>query len=333
MIFLTGGSKTHYKVLRLDKLSDSQIEELTQLINQSRNSTVFHNIELNIFISAFFSLQGFILTVQIENKIQGFVICFKKPDDKVITSPFQLSLSTYGGPVTLPDKEKLIPGMLRHLKKLTNGGYIYIKSSHHIAPAVYKIAGYKVKSIPTLLINTDRNEELIWNDIDNRIIRGINKALKKKVTIEIANEKDLIPLTEIYEEVCKRKKLHYHGFNYYSELYDSIKNGAKMTLFYARYEDQYISAMSVLEFKDFINPWFGGTKTEFVNTGAGSLIYWEILRYASLKKFRIFDFLGLDIDSIAFYKKGFGGKEFDVCHASYAPLYSRIHKRILKILK
>jgi lipid II:glycine glycyltransferase (peptidoglycan interpeptide bridge formation enzyme) len=79
-----------------------------------------------------------------------------------------------------------------------------------------------------------------------------------------------------------------------------------------------------------INPWFGGTLNEFVSTEAGSLIYWEIMKYGSKNGYKKLDFLGLDIGPIAFYKKGFGGTEVPVYHLGYSSLLYKVRNKIKK---
>jgi hypothetical protein len=318
-----------YNIRDLDSLKK---DELINVINKSDNSTAFHSLDFNLYISDYFELQTFILVALLGKKIQGFLIFHRKANDKLITSPYQLSLSVYGGPVSLSGNYKIIGGLLKHLKKYSRNGSIYIKSGYKISSEIYKKSGYKVQIIPTLLINTDRTENEIWKNIDNRIRRNIKKAVKNNIEISVDDQQNIDSLIEIYKDTCERKGLYYHEEKYYKNLYRILHNDVRMKIYYAKYNGTIVSAMSVLEFKDLINPWFGGTKAEFMETGAGSMIYWEILRYACSNRYRIFDFLGLDIGPVAFYKKGFGGEEAEVCHASYTPVYIRILSKARKIL-
>ena len=184
-----------------------------------------------------------------------------------------------------------------------------------------------------MLIPLSSSENEIWENIDNRIKRNIKKAWKCNLKISRDNGENIDQLTEIYKSLCKNKGLFFHGADYYRRLSSILQYDIKMCIFYASIDGDIISAMSVLEFKDTINPWFGGTKHEHMETGAGSLIYWEILKYGRLKGYKTFDFLGLDIGPIAFYKEGFGGYKEDVCHASYSPLVLRILRKFNRILR
>lgn len=320
-------------MIRLNELDNIVIDQLNRVLELSDNATPFHDIELNKFVSEYFSLESFVLFALIRDEIRGFIIFHEKENDLLITSPYQLSLLTYGGPVSLPGNDQILIEIVKNLKKQARKGTVYIKSGYKLSSDLYHRSGYRVKAIPTLLINTDRSEELIWNSFDNRIRRNIKKAIKHNIEVTVENDKYLDHFANVYKDVCERTGLFFHGNDYYKKLYYILQKNVKMYIFYAKYKGNIISAMSVLEYKDYINPWFGGTKDEFTDTGAGSLVYWEILKHASAGGFSTFDFLGLDIGPIAFYKRGFGGNEADVCHATFSPLSSRIQNRILKILR
>ena len=322
-----------YELFSTKDLDQSLVQGLRDVVNKAGNSTAFHDIDFNLFISNYFLLQSFIIVAFKESQIQGFLIFFTKEKDNLITSPYQLSLSTYGGPVSLNDDNEIIIGLLKSLKKHCGRGSVYIKSGYKTPLEVYRKTGYKIKTIPTLLIPIDRPETEIWRNIDNRIKRNIKKAWKSNIEIFRDNGEHIDQFAEIYKNVCERKRLHYHGAEYYRDVCKIMQNDVVMSIFYATMDTKIISAMSILEFKDIINPWFGGTKTEFIETGVGSLLYWEIIKYGSLKGYKLFDFLGLDIGPIAFYKKGFGGNEADVCHAGYTPMVIRIIRKLGRIVK
>lgn len=325
--------RTTFEIIRLNELDNRMIDRLNRVLVLSDYSTAFHDPELNRFVSDYFSLESYVLIALVRDEIRGFIICHKKQSDSLITSPYQLSLLTYGGPVSLPGNDQVLTDLLKNLKKYLLKGSIYIKSGYKLSTDFYKNSGFRVKTIPTLLIDTDRSEQLIWDSFDNRIRRNIKKALKHNIEVTVENDKYLDHFADIYRDLCERKGLCFHGTDYYKKLYYILQKNVKMSIYYAKYNSTIISAMSALEYKDDINPWFGGTKAEYTDTGAGSLVYWEILKHASTGGFRTFDFLGLDIGPIAFYKKGFGGKEVNVCHASYSPLFSRIQNRIKKTIK
>ncbi|OQB59868.1 MAG: FemAB family protein [Bacteroidetes bacterium ADurb.Bin145] len=324
--------RTKFKVIKLNELDNLTIDHLKRVLAFSENSTPFHDPELNKFISVFFSLESYVIIALDGDEIYGFIICHKKQDDSLITSPYQLSLLTYGGPVSLPGKDHIITDLLRKLKKNFLKDTIYIKSGYKIPTDLYRKSGYRIQTIPTLLIDTDRSEQLIWDGFDNRIRRNIKKAIKHNIEVIIENERYLEQFAYVYKDVCERTGLFFHGPDYYKKLFYTLQNDVKMSIYYAKYNSNIISAMSVLEYKDQINPWFGGTKANFIDTGAGSLIYWEILKHACSGGFRTFDFLGLDIGPIAFYKRGFGGTEIDICHANYSPFLKRAIRKISRYL-
>ncbi len=324
--------------VRIDTISLKQLDsklkgELNEVLNNSDHATPFHSLDLSQFVSDYFLLDSYLIYASMGDEIRGFLIFHKDKKNNTLASPYQLSLTVYGGPVSLPGNELVIISLLRYLKKSAFRSRVYIKSGPAVSFDLFSGAGYKVKTIPTLLIDTCKSEKELWEGLENRIRRNIRKAKENNIEITILNNNCIDRFIELYRELCLRKDLFFHGADYYRNLYGILQKDVKMRIFYAAYEGEVISAMSVLEYKDYINPWFGGTDHEYLSTGAGSLLYWEIIRYASCEGYRIYDFLGLDVGPIAFYKKGFGGREADVCHASYSPLYLRGYNKLFKLFK
>jgi hypothetical protein len=315
-------------------LSESQIQKITDfLLSHACNSVAFNDLNFNLFVSEYFLLETEILIAKENDRIIGMLIYSIDAENKVFASPYQKSLSTYGGPIYSFEHEDVAQRLLLELKSLARkkNFSVYIKSGPKTKPQVYQGLGFKVNTIPTLLINVSKTEEELWSELENRIKRNIKKAWKEDITVHI-NEVSFDELIRIYKELSLEKKLHFQGNEYFKRLEKLVFSSSDNRIFYAKKGNTVVSAMTVLCFKDTINPWFGATSREYIKTGAGSLVYWEILKYASLKGYKLYDFLGLDVGPIAFYKKGFGGYEEEVVHATYRPLLVKVKNKIKKIL-
>lgn len=317
-----------YYIINLKNLDSEKKSQIRNLALISRNSTAFHDLNLNLLISEQFKLETNIILAYRNAILVGFLIyCI---DNDIIFSPYQLSLCAYGGPVSPEDSVSC--KLIKELKRHCGNNSIYIKCINNISPQIFLSCGFKIKTIPTLIIPLNQSTDEIWKSIDNRIKRNIKKAQHNNILISRDDGQNMDMLAGIYKNVCDRKGLTFHDFDYYRKISNVLNNDVKIRVFYAEYEGKTISAMSVLEYKEIINPWFGGTIDEFMSTGAGSLLYWEIIRYGIQMGFKVYDFLGLDIGPIAFYKKGFGGYESDVYHVTYSPLYKRIKSKLSKYL-
>jgi len=317
------------------KLSEQELHVLKQFVSKAHNATAFHNIDFIVYYSKYFNLATEVISAYQNNALVACLIISYAGNQKVYLSPFQKSLSTYGGPISLPDFRHLEVALLRRLKKycFKKGCTAYIKAGPKSDAELFRKSGYITNTIPTSLINLHKTEDDLWMSIENRIRRSIKKAWNEGVSVVKVPYDNFKELTTVYNDLCIRTQLHFESESYYLNLAEIFKNGdVGLSVYYAKLNDKVISAMAVLEFGDTINPWFGGTLTDFVKTGAGSLIYWEIMKDGNKQGFKWFDFLGLDVGPIAFYKRGFGGVDYDVMHATYKPYYMRILNRINKIV-
>jgi len=321
----------------ISKLTDSDLELCHNLLMNSPDKHIFNDLRLHLRIQDYFkdTIEGNVLFFAEKENIFGYIILYNEIAKKLLTyfSPYQQSLITYGGIVCPdnPDNKEIRKKFLKEIIKFLGiNSSIYIKSLPGIDIDVYNSLGYNVVEKKTLFINTQRTEEEIWKEIEYRNKRKVKKALQLGVTVKVVipeDVKDIDPLFNIYKEVCERTGLYLHSRRYYLSILDNNSFNHSL-IFYAYFEDKIISAMTVLYCDDVIIYWFGGTFNNYKHMNAGSLIYWEIIKYASQNNFKIFDLLGLDIPNIAFYKKGFGGYEVPVYHITYKPLGYKVKNKL-----
>jgi len=326
----------------ISKLTDSDLELCHNLLMNSPDKHIFNDLRLHLRIQDYFkdTIEGNVLFFAEKENIFGYIILYNEIAKKLLTyfSPYQQSLITYGGIVCPdnPDNKEIRKKFLKEIIKFLGiNSSIYIKSLPGIEIDVYNSLGYNIVENKTLFINTQSKEDELWEDIKNRIKWNINKAYQSNIKVKIVipeNTQDIDPLFNIYAEVCKRTGLYLHNKNYYFSILDN-NNFNHSLIFYAYYNDTIISTMAVLYFDNIIISWFGGSYYKYRNYNASSLIYWEIIKYASQNNFKIFDLLGLDIPNIAFFKKGFGGYEVPVYHITYKPLGYKVKNKLNKMLE
>jgi len=323
----------------ISKLTDSDLELCHNLLMNSPDKHIFNDIRLHLRIQDYFkdTIGGNVLFFAEKENILGYIILYNEIAKKLITyfSPYQKSLITYGG-IVCSDNNEIRKKFLNDIIKYLGGkSSIYIKSLPGIDIDIYNSLGYNIVEKKTLFINTQPKEDELWEEIKNRIKWNIKKAYQSNIKVKIVipkNPQDINPLFNIYKEVCERTGLYLHSKNYYFSILDNNSFNHSL-IFYAYYNDTIISTMAVIYFDYIIISWFGGTYYKYRNFNASSLIYWEIIKYASQNNFKIFDLLGLDIPNIAFYKKGFGGYEVPVYHITYKPLGYKVINKLNKMLE
>lgn len=327
-----------YCLKELNDLTRQEIESFKQVLKACPEGTVFNDIELQATAYRYFKEgKGYVLYFIRNENIVGYFTFFHldKNGTHYLSSPYQKSLIPYGGLILDKKYKNHEKNILRIIRSFLNARsrVIYIKSNPELDISTYTKSGFKNKMIPTLMIDLNKSESQIWDSFQNRTRRNIKKAEKNRFEIRMIRpeSQDAIePLTLIYRKLCETKNIFYHNSGYYFSLLENIDKKYGARIFYAINQGKIVSAMSICQYNNVLNPWFGGTLNEFTETGAGSLIYWEILKYGNINGFKKFDFLGLDIPTIAFYKKGFGGSEVPVYHLSYSSYY---YKAINKIRK
>ena len=319
------------------ELTNSEIDLCNNLLIASPDRHIFNDIRLHLRIQDYYknTVEGNVLFFGSNGNITAYIIIYHIIGKKPINyfSPYQKSLITYGGIVCSEGRsqQKIY---LKELKKFLRRRAIYIKSIPGIDIGVYRELGFKINEKQTLYINTQKSEKELWGGIENRIKRNIKKGYQYNIRVNVIIPKvieDIEPLYEIYSELCARTGLYLHSKSYYFSILDN-NNFEHSLIFYAYKEDQVVSAMAVLQFDGMIIVWFGGDFIKYRYTNANSLIYWEVIKYACFHNLKCFDLLGLDIQNIAFFKKGFGGYELPVYHISYNSFSYKVVNKIRKLI-
>lgn len=323
----------------ISKLTDSDSELCHNLLMNSPDKHIFNDLRLHLRIQDYYkdTIVGNVLFFAVKDNILGYMIVYNEIDKKLITyvSPYQKSLITYGG-IVCPDNKEIRKKFLKEIIKFLGiNSSIYIKSLPGIDIDVYNSLGYNVIEKKTLFIPTIEMEDKVWEQLNSKVRWHINKAYKLNIIVNVMIPKtieDIEPLFDIYTELCERTGLYLHSRDYYFSILDN-NNFDHSLIFYAYFEGKIISAMAVLYFEDVIISWFGGTFVKYRNTDAGSLIRWEIIKYACQHNFKTFDSLGLDIPNIASFKKSFGGYEMPVYHITYNPLGYKVINKLNKVFR
>lgn len=319
------------------ELTNSEIDLCNNLLIASPDRHIFNDIRLHLRIQDYYknTVEGNVLFFSSNGNITAYIIIYHIIGKKPIYyfSPYQKSLITYGGIVCSEGRsqQKIY---LKELKKFLRRRAIYIKSIPGIDISIYRELGFKIVEKQTLYINTQKSEDELWNEIKRRNKRKVKKGYQSNISVNIIIPKvieDVEPLYEIYSELCARTGLYLHSKSYYFSILDN-NNFEHSLIFYAYKEEQVVSAMAVLQFDGMIIYWFGGTFMKYRYTNASSIIYWEIIKYACSHNLEYFDLLGLDIQDIAYFKKGFGGYEVPVYHITYKSLSFKVFNVIRKLI-
>jgi len=190
---------------------------------------------------------------------------------------------------------------------------------------------YKYKEHLNFLIDLNRPEEEIWEDIHKSRRKGINRATKKGIFIEELQDKKLIPIFySIVKETYKNANLPLEDISLFESVFELLvpKNMAKFYM--AKYEEIYIGARAVLCYKGLIYDWYAGALSDYLPLYVNEALVWHILKEESDNGYHTFDFGGAgnpdEEYGVREFKRRFGGEM--VNFGRYTKIHSPIKKKI-----
>ena len=191
--------------------------------------------------------------------------------------------------------------------------------------------GYEYEEHLNFLINLNRPEEEIWADIHKSRRKGINRATKKGIFIEELQDKKLIPtFYSIVEETYKNANLPLEDISLMESAFELLvpKNMAKFYM--AKYEDVYVGARAVLNYKGLVYDWYAGALSDYLSLYVNEALVWHILKEGANNTYHLFDFGGAgnpkEEYGVREFKRRFGGKM--VNFGRYTKVYSPIKMKI-----
>jgi len=183
--------------------------------------------------------------------------------------------------------------------------------------------GYEQTSRYTYVIEfSEKNPDLVWQDMDHSIRKSIRKAHKN--SLDICETFDIEEFYEINKYTFKRQNLKIpYSFNYVQNLYNTFKENIRM--FKAVDNNNNTHAINFY-IKDNKTAYYlmSGSDINYRASGAQNFIQWEAIKYYC-DKVKYFDFEGSMIESIESNFRKFGAVQ-----KQYFNIYN---KSILRKLK
>ena len=119
--------------------------------------------------------------------------------------------------------------------------------------------GYEYEERLNFLIDLNRPEEEIWRDIHKSRRKGINRAFNRGVVIEEVRDKKFIPIFYgIVEETYKNARIPLADISLLDSAFELLVPKNMATFYMAKYEDIYVGARVVLNYKGLIYDWYAG---------------------------------------------------------------------------
>ena len=200
--------------------------------------------------------------------------------------------------------------------------------------------GYGYEEHLNFLIDLGRSEEEIWGDIHKSRRKGINRATKKGVIVEELQDKKFIPLFySIINETYKNARIPLANISLIETAFDLLvpKNMAKFYI--AKYEDTFVGARVVLNYKGLIYDWYAGALSDYLPLYINEAMVWHILKEGANNEYHTFNFGGAgkpdEEYGVREFKRRFGGKmvNFGRYRKVYSPIKMKVAERGFKMYK
>lgn len=240
-----------------------------------------------------------------------FVELSKGPFRK-LTTPV---LTPYGGVVYRPGAGKreseresfntaCAEELISHLRgRYSHAFFVHSPGLADIRPFTW--AGWQESVRYTYVLDLS-DPERIWELLEHRVRKVLRKA---ESTLELGGPINIEQFCGLYERIYidREKRPPIGSSTIKAFLKSALESGlAEMRTVRGR-DGKVLSAMVFVYGDSMVFAWLSGSIPGKNSTGASSLLLWDAVRRYS-GKYGSLDMLGANIPSIAFFKKGFGGK-------------------------
>jgi FemAB-related protein (PEP-CTERM system-associated) len=133
-----------------------------------------------------------------------------------------------------------------------------------------------------------KDPDRLWSQLDAKVRNQIRKAERSGLTIEFGATEKLREFYNVFAQNMRDLGSPVHAVGFFQAILDAFADKASIVL--VRKDAHAIGGLLALSHKDsLIVPWASSLR-EYLSLCPNMLLYWETLRMACLKGFRIFDF-------------------------------------------
>lgn len=249
------------------------------------------------------------------NVLKGVLIGIIQKEHRGILGTISSRCIVVGGPLIENNDIKIAEMLLAFFSALVKNKCIYCQFRNifeikHYNQFFYK-EGFIYEEHLDIIINLEKNEDTLWNEVYSKRRNEIKKATKEGVYFEIISGEEAIDVTyEILLEIYGKVKLPLPRKDYFQKVYKVLSPDI-FKIFVAKIQNEVIGTMYTLCYKNTVYDWYAGSYKKYYNKYPNDLLTWEIFKWAKASGFKYFDFGGAGKPNIPYgvrdYKKKFGG--------------------------
>jgi hypothetical protein len=282
--------------------SNADAQEWDRINSESPHGTLFHQwnwlkITEKHTQTKFFPLIG----IKDNITIGIFPLFFQKKGPlKMVFSPPPHSALFYLGPVLTrnerlrQEKWEKIYGDFQYsvdnfIKNELKANYINISLSPGLQdPRPFDWSGYLVEPLYDYEIDLTKGTEHLFKTIDKKQRQDLTRAKKKGITVEIGQKNEFDRILDLMEIRYKQQdKIVTVPRAYLADIYEYYKD--HITVFVAKYEDEIVTGLIDLHYKDVIYSWIGNLKPIIkISPSPTDLLNWEAVSYGCDQGFKYY---------------------------------------------
>lgn len=231
-----------------------------------------------------------------------------------IGSPLQGTFTPYMGfihlcdDISLSDEDSYWSYLITYLHKM--GAHWIEISTTSEKKAIKGCSNFVYKTPETIVLNTNNNEDFLWQNMQGRSRNLVRKAEKfgLKASILRSSDTDVELFYSMLKKTFKKSgKTPPHSLRFYKLITSHTMNRDHL-LFLSIQKGATTVSMGMFLYNSRGIHFISGTSTRDGNKyGANNLMHWEVIKFASKHGIEYYDFGGLGIPSIDKFKRSFGG--------------------------
>ena len=270
--------------LRVGELDEQRFDDWDRFVAQCPDATFFHRAGWKRVIERSFGHRTYYLFAERDGSIQGVLPLVHVDSMLFGKSLSSLAFCVYGGPVATTSEA--IEALDRAARALAERLDVAHLEYRQLSPRPYAGAVEKADLYVTFRKAIDPDVEKNMLAIPRKQRAMVRKG--QKFGLRSVEDSDCARLYKCYSESVRNLGTPVFSRRYFDELKREF--GSDCEVLVIEHESEPISAVLSFYFRDEVLPYYGGGTARARDFAANDFMYWEVMRRACERGYRLFDF-------------------------------------------
>lgn len=267
---------------------DSQDKAWNDFVLNSSKATFFQHAGWQDVIGKTYGHKPYYLAAKENGDVKGILPLFLMKSRlfgrKLVSIPFV----SYAG--ICAEDDSTMRALLKRsiaLTKEVGADYLELRS---LESAVGDAKDFSTsESYARLVLKLDSNPDMLWNSLDRKTRNSTRKALKSNLTVESGTDESFAEeFHRVYSQNMLRLGTPSHSVGFFKSIVKNLREYAK--IFTIKYGKETAAASITFQFKDTVYLSWASSLEEYLRLCPNDILYWEMIRQASISKYAYFDF-------------------------------------------